>query len=1361
MWLTLLPLPLAAQSADVFVPAELQGWQDWVLHGQEHRDCPFYFNTGGADRGNFVCAWPGLLDVAVDADNGRFTQQWTVYVEEAWLPLPGNAEYWPHQVTANGRAVTVVDRNGTPSVWLEPGSYSLAGTFEWDERPGVLRIPEQSGLIALTVSGARVEQPERNASGLFLGERQRETKARDSVSAEVYRLVTDLIPTSLTTVLRVDVAGGVREELFGPILPDGFIPVSMQSELPARLEADGKLRIQVRPGRWTITLTARAPDVANTIALPEPETNLPDTEVWSYRSMDRLRVTAVEGLSPVDPQQAQVPEEWRQQPAFRIQAGETFTIVERSRGIVATENELALNRTMWLDFEGSGFVVKDYVSGRMRSDWRLDMAPPYSLLSAAEAGESLLITQGSDEGQTGVELRYSNVDLTSIGRSDTRSAMPVTGWGSRFAEVAALLHLPPGHKLLAAPGADKAPGSWVSQWQLLDFFLVLIMTIAAWRLFGRTAGIIALLALTMSFHEMNAPAWLWLNLLIAIALMRVAPAGRLQQAVRAYQGLSVILLVIVLVPFVAGQLRIAIYPQLESQYRPGTYGLADFGRVDMPATAPVDLRMRELATEPMKAERKAAAQQMADSVEEMVVAGSVVADADRPRRYQRYAPNAIVQAGPGVPSWQWNSYRLAWSGPVDADQSMRLVVLPRWAVTVLRFFEVGMLLLFAAVLAAEIARKRWRLPGGLKLGGGQAASLLAAGTLALLVSASPSAEAQTPDPELLRELEARLLAPPDCVPRCAEIVAADVAVRGDSVSMNLSVHALDEVALPLPGSDRGWRPQAVMLDGSGAAQVLRGPGRGLWIRVTPGRHTVVLRGGAPAADSLEIPFPTPPRVIEVESDGWFVAGIKDRRLTSGSLQLTRLQTEQGGEAAPRWESSRFPAFVIVTRNIEFDLDWQVRTTVQRKAPVQGALTVNLPLLDGETVLNEHITVADGQAQISMNPTQRQVSWVSRLPRTSPLTVTAEPGAPWVEVWRVSVGSIWNVAFAGVPESESGRDNQGARIAQFNPRGGEALTMTATRPEASEGSTLAFDAVNLAVSQGDRSSTVDMMLQYRSTRGAQHIVRLPESAEITEVRIDGSVEPLRADGRDLTLPILPGEHSIGVTWRDSRDVGSVAETPDVDLGAPASNITMNLTLPANRWLLGTNGPPLGPAVLYWPELVVLILIALVLGRFDWTPLKWWHWLLLGFGFSTFNWPVLGVVVVWLLACGARHRYRTEIPWWRYNTTQVLYALFTVIALGAIVVALPSGLLGSPDMHVTGNGSYGNALTWFADRSDSVLPIATAWSAPMWIYKVLILIWALWLSFALLRWLPWVWQCFAKDGFWHSRRGDAIQAPAAPE
>ena len=1350
-------LPVTAQSAEVFVPEELQGWQEWVLHDRDYRGCPFYFNGSAAAPGDFVCAWPGLLDIAIDAGGGRFSQQWTVYAEDAWLPLPGSGDYWPHDVTIDGEAAVVVERDGVPALRVAPGRHTLAGSFEWDERPGVLPVPGQSGLVALSVNGKRIERPERSPRGLFLGDRERDTRARNSVEAEVYRLVADGVPTRLTIVIRMNVAGGVREELFGPVLPQGFMPMQIDSPLPVRLEADGKLRVQVRPGRWQVRLVARAPDAIDEVSRPPAGKNLPDTEIWSYRSNDRLRVTAVEGLPPVDPRQAQVPDQWHQLPAFRVAAGETMTIVERSRGLVAHDNELALNRTLWLDFDGGGFVVRDAIDGTMRSEWRLDMVPPYALLSATEHGENLLITRGEEPGETGVELRRTRVDLTGLGRSETRASMPVTGWDARFASVAALLHLPPGHKLLAAPGVDKAPASWVSRWQLLDFFVVLIVTIAAWRLFGPAAGVVALLAVALSYHETGAPAWLWLNLLAAIALLRVAPAGRLRQAVQAYLGLSAAALVLVLVPFIAAQLRIAIYPQLEPQYA-ADYGFFPRPAEDVPSALPLQGREQKLESRPATASFQLADEGSgveAESLEEIAVTGVAV---KAPRRYSRYAPNAVVQAGPGVPSWEWNSYRLTWSGPVDAGQAMRLIVLPRWAVTALRFFEVAMLLLFGAVLAAGIAGKRWRLPGSAGPGTARSSALLGAGLIALMISMSPNAEAQTPDRELLRELESRLLEPPGCVPRCAEIAAAEVRARGDGIGMTLTVHAAEDVAIPLPGSERGWHPQAIALDGAAAAHVLRTGDGALWLRVSPGRHTVVLRGAAPAADSLEIPFPTPPRVIEVDSDGWLVAGIKDRRLLSGSLQLTRLQSAEGGEVMPRWESRRFPAFVRVERNVELDLEWRVTTTVVRLAPAEGALTLEIPLLDGETVLSEHLTAVDGTVLVSMAPNEQTVTWVSGLRRESPLTFEAAAGEPWSEVWRIGVGSIWRARFSGVPESESPQHNGGARVAEFHPRGGEQLTMTTTRPEASEGTTLAFDAVNLALSRGDRSSNAQLTLQYRSTRGTQHVLRLPDGAEVSDVRIDNRVEPLRADGRELTVPILPGSHTIAVAWRESTTRERVAATPDVDLGAPASNITMRLTLPQNRWLLGTNGPRLGPAVLYWPELAVLILFAWLLGRIDWTPLKTRHWVLLGLGFSTFNWPVLAIVVAWLLAAGAREQWRVRMAWWRYNTTQFLFALLTVVALLSIVGSLPGGLLGTPDMHVTGNGSSGNSLVWFADRSESALPVATAWTAPIWIYKVLILAWALWLSFALLRWLPWVWRTFAKDGFWHSRKGDDIDASA---
>jgi hypothetical protein len=187
--------------------------------------------------------------------------------------------------------------------------------------------------------------------------------------------------------------------------------------------------------------------------------------------------------------------------------------------------------------------------------------------------------------------------------------------------------------------------------------------------------------------------------------------------------------------------------------------------------------------------------------------------------------------------------------------------------------------------------------------------------------------------------------------------------------------------------------------------------------------------------------------------------------------------------------------------------------------------------------------------------------------------------------------------------------------------------------------------------------------------------------------------------------------------------------------------------------------LGPAVLYWSELAVLILFALILGRIGLAPLTSWHWLLLGLGFSTFSWPALGVVAFWLLACGVRERWQTDVNWWRFNLIQTAIGGLTVIALLFVVTTLPQGLLGTPDMHVIGHGSYGDVLNWFADRSDSALPVASVITVPLWFYKALILAWALWLSFALLRWLPWVWQCFSSQGYWRSRKGEGLRPPSS--
>jgi hypothetical protein len=138
----------------------------------------------------------------------------------------------------------------------------------------------------------------------------------------------------------------------------------------------------------------------------------------------------------------------------------------------------------------------------------------------------------------------------------------------------------------------------------------------------------------------------------------------------------------------------------------------------------------------------------------------------------------------------------------------------------------------------------------------------------------------------------------------------------------------------------------------------------------------------------------------------------------------------------------------------------------------------------------------------------------------------------------------------------------------------------------------------------------------------------------------------------------------------------------------------------------------------------------------------------------------LVAAWLLALGARTRVRSDLAPLRFDALQIALVLLTLLALGALSNAVRQGLLGLPEMQIAGNGSTASALFWYQDRSDASLPRAFVLSVPLWVYRFLMLAWALWLAFALLRWLRWGWDCFTTGGLWKPRKPRIASPPAVP-
>ncbi|WP_266159614.1 hypothetical protein [Dyella silvatica] len=1379
--LLMVAAPLLAQD----IPANLRDWQGWVLHDVPQHACPFLANQSPG-AGSYQCAWPGRLSLDAGKDGGRFSLD--VHVDAAsWVALPGDEHSWPQQVSVNNQPLPVLSRNGQPMLWLEPGDYVLRGNLPWTERPARVRVPLEIGLVALNLDGVAVSRIERNGDQLALGEAAAAQRAADSLSLRVYRRLQDGLPAQLETQLEFNVTGSAREQLIGPALPKGFIATSLQGQLPARLENDGRLRVQLRAGRWTLNLNARSSEVLNQVTLSLPAEPWPRQEIWSYVDNADLRSTHVQGQA-TDADQAGVPGDWRESPAYALDNNSGLSIEQGARGSEGGQSDqITLSRQIWLDFDGGGFNVADHLAGTLRHLQRLDVAAPWQLQRASQAETPLLVTVGSG-GQSGVELRDQALNLDAGMRLPVRGgAIPSAGWQLPLESIDATLHLPFGYRLIGTAGADRSPDSWIAQWSLLDLFIVALIALLAGRLLGWPWALLAAGFLVLSQHESGAPRWT-LGVALALALlMRALPDGRLRLGARIGAAAVLALTALWTLPFAATQMNYALHPQLEGAVEHASSepaGLVQAQAMLAPAPAPKAKLERRQALKSAAAAAVPEADGVLDEkqmvlpappappappadltsnasggrpLESVTVTGSAITPGQLVA--DETDSHSVIQAGSGVPTWDTgNNYRLGWSGPVTTEQSSRLVIAPAWLVRLLRVLMLGLLIVLLGKVVLGLLHPSHARPRAWRIGGATAALLVLALPLALLPHA---AQAQSmPSDSLLTQLRNRLTEAPKCVPNCAVVAQANVQASGDAIGVDLEAHIGAPVALALPQSDEGLRLLSVSVDGRTDATLSRHDDQVL-VRLDRGVHRVSLRYHAEAVDTTSLHFVQRPQRVTFNGQGWSLDGVDEGRPLGDSIALNRVRVTTGDKTADALAQT-FPPYIRLTRSLVLGVDWTVQNTVERIAPLDGGFSLELPLLPGEHPLGDNVRVQDGRISVTFNAGQSQVQWNSRLDqgqasqgKSESLTLKAPVLTDHAEEWRVFAAPIWHVDAQGVPVSAS---DEGLR---FQPLPGESLQLAISQPKATAGDSLAFDSVQLSSTVGDRATETILQLSARSTRGGEHAMALPAGATLLEARRDDEAINLAVRDGKLSLPLLPGLHSYQLRLREPHGIAARTYTSPFALNASAANIDLNLKLPNDRWVLWTWGPTAGPAVLYWSQLILLLLVAWLLARYAPTPLRFHQWLLLGLGFSAFAWSAYALVVLWLILLGLRAKGAPPARLGRvgFNLLQIGLAAMTLLALGVLISAVPEGLLGLPDMHVAGNHSSAADLSWFADQMTSALPRAGVFSVSLWVYKIAMLVWALWLANALIGWLRWAFEAWTRDGYW--RRREPKATPPAEE
>ncbi|MBI5443374.1 MAG: hypothetical protein HY900_19430 [Deltaproteobacteria bacterium] len=1296
----------ASSAAASDVPRELEPWVPWAMHGLEPLLCPSDWNAPESRH----CAWPGPLEVSVSTSGGQFSHSWRTYAEE-WVGLPGGERQWPQEVSANGRRVPVVPRNGVPSVRLPAGEHVLTGAFAWGALPETLLVPKEVGLVRLSVAGSPVPRPFRDEEGrLWLQPRDAGHAQTSATELQVFRKISDGVPLLLETRIQVNASGPPREVVLGRPVLQGFAPHALRSAIPARLDPDGTLRAQVRPGAWTLTIEAHSSGPMDRIAAPTSAAPWPATEVWSFQAENHVRLVEPAGAPRVDPEQTALPVEWRALPAFRMERGGALVFKVIRRGDPIPEpDRLTIRKTLWLDFDGRGYTVHDAVSGVVTRTWRLETAPGVALGSASVNGEDRFITKTDAKAGFGVEVRQGSLELATDSRIEARpNRLSAVGWAFDVEKAAATLHLPPGWGLLAALGVDNQPDTWLQRWNLLDLFLVLVISLAGAKLFGRWTGALFVAALGLTWHTNGAPQYLWLHVLVGAALTRFLQAERWQSWARGYLYGTLLLTALLCLGLAVQEARLALYPQLE-------YAARSF-RPTLP---------------PLAAQKP-------------VAPGPVPSAAPARDLSAHYDPRANVQTGPGLPAWTWNRVDLQWNGPVRRDQTVTLLYLPPLATRTLRILKI-------AGLAALLWRLFRTVPPPPRALGLARSSAAAAFLLAVCLWPGRPAHAEAasfPPKELLDQIPARLAEPKACAANCAAVPRLHVDAHGDVLRLRCELHAGAAVSAPLPGGSGQWMPEIVRIVGKQPARVTRRDDGTLWADFTAGVHELLLEGTLrPETSNITIPLPLRPQRVTVSAPGWSVEGVREDLTSESEIRLSRTLAEKGiGDGTHR--PTALPPLLRLERTFLLGLDWRIHNRLTRLSPAGVGALLQVPLLPGESVTTDGFHATAGFLQVGLGAGESEIEWDSTLAPGPSLSIRAPGTAQWVESWAFDVAPLWHVQQTAGIAPVHHRAPEGRWLPKWQPWPGESLSLSVLRPAGVEGRTLTIETSSLETSPGRQATLDELRFRYRSSQGGQHTVTLPRGAVLDTVEIDAAAQPVRQEGQRVPLPITPGSHDVKLKWKTDESAGLLTRTSKVDLGSPSVNHSLSVSMPRNRWVLAAFGPRLGPAVLFWAVVLVLLVVSFGLTKVPFVREPWTTWFLLGIGLTQSSLWAFALIVAWFVLIGLRGR---KVPSPRYHRlVQGGLILLTLVAAGQLLDAVRQGLLGNPEMQIVGNGSSFGELRWYADRLRSVPPQALVFSLPMAVYRGLMLSWALWLAASVLRWARWAWTSFNEGGIWPGPR-----------
>lgn len=555
---------------------------------------------------------------------------------------------------------------------------------------------------------------------------------------------------------------------------------------------------------------------------------------------------------------------------------------------------------------------------------------------------------------------------------------------------------------------------------------------------------------------------------------------------------------------------------------------------------------------------------------------------------------------------------------------------------------------------------------------------------------------------------------PACAPSCASLVQVQMEAEGSQLvaSYRLSVEHPSTWALPQVS---GAKLQDVVVDGTKAWWTAGGQ-----VRIEDGQARVIA-SYLIQADQVEVRMESAPLTLTQQTQGWDIQDTRDGSVWIAS-RVQRGGQQQNDIALP--SPGPTPSLVEVHRQFSFAGQVSATYRISRITGSNDSVKVRLPALEGESMQTPQVVKEDGHWVGILSAGQRQVVWNSQISikDQAQLDLVAMGAGAGRETWMVDHSAAWDIDFEGPDTS---------RAMERLPLPGESMKLIARRLPVMEGENQRVDQASWVVQYiGHAQTQHNIHMQLTSAQAQVRTLTLPEQASLEEVRLDGQAVVVQPNEGRVEISIPGGTHTLDLKINTPRQGGVVQTLPQIDLGGDVYNLQIQFPLPGDRWLLGAWGPGWGPAVMYWAELLVLLVVAIGLARLP-LSLGLRSALLLALGLSTQSGVVVWLVllVAWLAIISWREKIRVEnVDRTVFNLAQLLMVALTVLVILSVGTTITRGLLGATaDMSVLAPRT-GGEMTWWVDQvKGGAIDSPTLVSAPKWLYQLLLFAWTLWFAY----------------------------------